>query len=314
MKREGNSLSPVLRQAWDSKTLSTLTRKDDGGLIAREPLVSAIMMITPDELRHGLADVELVNGFMNRFLLAYTERVSILPFGSPVDPQLLRSPVSYLQDSLEKLPTLGALDLGWTRDARELYGAEIYPSLRPLPGRLAAMTARGAPIIRRLAGVYCVSRGDSLLSVEDLNAAKAVWDYSMETVRFVYGGTSFSALAEKMIAAIDEAAEAGLVLTELRDRVTAGHHVAKPVWDAAIRELQLSRQVVAKREETSGRARTRFVAYRRGIKRYKGSDEGFIPLISPVLEGNPVVSAPPLNDGPPAIHTSDERRHERVVL
>jgi len=314
MKREGNSLSPVLRQAWDSKTLSTLTRKDDGGLIAREPLISAIMMITPDELRHGLADVELVNGFMNRFLLAYTERVSLLPFGSPVDPQLLRGPVSYLQDSLEKLPAVGALELGWTTEARELYGADIYPSLRPLPGRLAAMTARGAPIIRRLAGVYCVSRGDTLLSVDDLNAAKAIWDYSMETVRFVYGGTAFSPLAEKMIAAIEEAAESGLALTELRDRVSGGRHVAKAVWNAAIRELQLSRQVVAEREETSGRTRTRFFAYRRIIKGKKGSEGGLIPHNYPVLARNLEFSTPRLYRAPLTTELPDERRRERVVI
>ena len=33
MKRDGNSLSPVLRQAWDGRPLSTLTRKDDGHLV-----------------------------------------------------------------------------------------------------------------------------------------------------------------------------------------------------------------------------------------------------------------------------------------
>jgi len=314
MKRDGNSLSPVLRQAWDSRTLATLTRKDDGGLIAREPLVSAIMMITPDELRHGLADVELVNGFMNRFLLAYTERVSMLPFGSPVDPQLLCRPVSCLQDSLGKLPTTGALELGWTKDAHELYGAEIYPSLRPLPGRLAAMTARGAPIIRRLAGVYCVSRGDSLLSVEDLNAAKAVWDYSMETVSFIYGGTAFSPLAEKMIAAIGEVAESGLALTELRDRVTGGRHIEKPVWNAAIRELQISRQVVAEREQTSGRTRTRFFLYKGINKGKKGSVTDLIPLNYPVLGKHPAVSTLRLNGDPPAMAAADEPRRARMVI
>jgi len=313
MKREGNSLSPVLRQAWDSKTLSTLTRKDDGGLIARAPLVSAIMMITPDELRYGLADGELVNGFMNRFLLAYTERVSMLPFGYPVDPYLLRNPVSHLQDSLEKLPTEGSLELGWTAEARELYGTDIYPSVKALPGRLAAMTARGAPMIRRLAGTYCVSRGDSQLSVEDLNAARAIWDYSIETVRYVYGGTALSPLAQRMIAALDEAAENGITLTALRDRVSGGQHASKPLWDAALRELQLSRQVVAEQEHTGGRARTKLFPIGRGNKGNKPST----PLISHnshPLERKPEFPTSGLNGDHPPRKAADEPRPGRVLL
>lgn len=255
MKRDGNSLSGVMRQAWDGRPLSTLTRKDEGGLIAKEPLVSVIMQVTPDELRTGLGDIELVNGFMNRFVLAWTERVRMLPFGRPVDPDSLRRPVAHLQQSLSKLPAEGKLELDWAPDARDLYASAIYPSLRPLPGRLAAMTARGAPIIRRLAGIYCIARGAVALSVEDLAAAVAIWNYSIASARYIYGGVVFSPLAQQLLDALEAAGDAGLGLTGLRDAV-GGQKIKKPSWDSALRELQLSRQVLAEREKTSGRTRT----------------------------------------------------------
>ena len=287
MKRDGNSLSGVLRQAWDGRTLSTLTRKDDGGLIAKEPHISCVMQVTGEELKKGLGDIELVNGFMNRFLVCYTERVRLLPFGRPVDPVRLGQPVAHLQAALQALAATDAVALGWAPAAIEMYGETIYPSLRPLPGRLAAMTARGAPIIRRLAGIYCVSRGDFTLSVDDLTSAQAIWDYSVASIQYVYGGGVLSALAQRMLDALTEAGDAGLTLTALRIRVAGGQKTGKPEWDAALVELQQGKRVHVSTEQTPGRSKTTLKLAQRGNKVNKGGVEaegGFSPLISPSTE------------------------------
>ena len=286
MKRDGNSLSGVLRQAWDGRTLSTLTRKDDGGLMAKEPHLSCVMQVTGDELRKGLGDIELVNGFMNRFLVCYTERVRLLPFGRPVDRTRLSQPVTHLQAALNALASTGAVELGWTPAATEMYGGTIYPNLRPLPGRLAAVTARGAPIIRRLAGIYCVSRGDFTLSVDDLTSAQAIWNYSVASIQYVYGGGVLSALAQRMLDALTQAGNAGLALTALRSAVS-GHKVGKPDWDAALVELQQGRLVQVSKEGTPGRTKTTLQVAQRGKKGKEGGAEpelGFSPLISPATE------------------------------
>ena len=307
MKRDGNSLSGVLRQAWDGRPLSTLTRKDDGGLIAKEPLVSLTMQVTPDELRKGLGDIELTNGFMNRFIVAWTEQVRLLPFGRPIDDDRLSRPVAQLQAVLQQLPATGALELGWTTEATALYGDEIYPNLKPLSGRLAAMTARGAPIIRRVAAIYCVSRGARTLSVEDLNAAVAHWNYSLESTRYIYGGSVFSALAQRMHDAAERAGDAGLTLTALRDEV-GGHKIAKAEWDAAIRELQLSRLVAADRAGTNGRSKTTLRLAQRGKMGKEATavtSGGLVPLISPLRE--------PMDSGPtpaPLLEIEPRRRSD----
>lgn len=287
MKREGNSLSGVLRQAWDGRTLSTLTVKDGGGLVAKEPHISCVMQVTGDELRKGLGDIELVNGFVNRFLVCYTERVRLLPFGRPVDPARLRQPVAHLQAALATLTATDAVELGWTAAATEMFSDSIYPSLRPLPGRLAAMTARGAPIIRRLAGIYCMSRGDFTMSAADLVSAKAIWDYSVASIQYVYGDGMLSAVAQRMLDALTEADDAGLTLTALRARVAGGQKTGKPEWDAALVELQQGKRVHVSTEQTPGRSKTTLRLAQRGNKVKKGgvdAEGGFSPLISPSTE------------------------------
>jgi hypothetical protein len=217
-----------------------------------------------------------------------------------------------LKTAQQKLPTIGALTLGWEEDARAEYGEKVYPNLRPLPGRLASMTARGAVIIRRLAAIYCVSRGAVAVSLEDLYAAIAIWDYSIQSIKFIYGGTVFSALAQKMLDALERAEAGGLTLTPLRTAV-GGHTVGKPEWDAAIRDLQRSRLVVAAHEKTDGRTKTTLRLAQGGIKGKEStalSRGDLFPLISPAQEVPVVHERPQAPAGPPP----DDRPQVRVVI
>jgi 8-oxo-dGTP pyrophosphatase MutT (NUDIX family) len=62
--RQGNILSAILRQAWDSSKLSTMTRNSP--LTATAPHISLIGHITPDELRAQLTRTDAANGYANR--------------------------------------------------------------------------------------------------------------------------------------------------------------------------------------------------------------------------------------------------------
>src|SRR4029453_2896452 len=61
MAREGNTLSPVMRQAWDGHDLRTLTKSSSARATA--PHISIIGHITRDELRRYLEATEAANGF-----------------------------------------------------------------------------------------------------------------------------------------------------------------------------------------------------------------------------------------------------------
>ena len=64
--RDGNTLSAVLRDAWDRGWLQTMTKTNAAK--ATDAHVSLIGHVTADELRRELSSTEAGNGFANRFL------------------------------------------------------------------------------------------------------------------------------------------------------------------------------------------------------------------------------------------------------
>jgi hypothetical protein len=60
-RREGNTLSPVLRNAWDGGVLRTLTKNSP--VVSTDAHISIIGHITEEELNRQLNEVEMANGF-----------------------------------------------------------------------------------------------------------------------------------------------------------------------------------------------------------------------------------------------------------
>ena len=77
MAREGNTLSPVLRSAWDYGNLRSMTKNSEARATGAH--ISIIGHITKDELRRLLTETEQANGFGNRFLWLAVRRV-LRPF------------------------------------------------------------------------------------------------------------------------------------------------------------------------------------------------------------------------------------------
>ena len=83
LAREGNTLSAIVRQAWDGEPLQTIVRNDP--LRATGASIGIVGHITRDELLRYLTATELANGFANRFLLIAVKRSKLLPFGGALD-------------------------------------------------------------------------------------------------------------------------------------------------------------------------------------------------------------------------------------
>ena len=80
MQRQGNTLSTVIRDAWDCRpVLETLTKKEPTK--ATRPFISIVGHITIDELQESLDRTAMANGYANRFLFAYVHRSKELPLG-----------------------------------------------------------------------------------------------------------------------------------------------------------------------------------------------------------------------------------------
>src|SRR5262249_29028882 len=79
LAREGSTLSAVMRMAWDSDDLRTMTKHSPTR--ATNPHVSLVGHITQQELSKYLSAVEVFNGLGNRILWSCVRRSKHLPFG-----------------------------------------------------------------------------------------------------------------------------------------------------------------------------------------------------------------------------------------
>jgi Protein of unknown function (DUF3987) len=118
MERHGNTLSPVLRNAWDGQRLQTLTKASP--LKATGAHVSIIAHITEAEARARLSRTEMANGFANRFLFCCVKRSKLLPHGGDPDESVLTALSLRFKEAVEFARQVGrvkmtekALD-GWS--------------------------------------------------------------------------------------------------------------------------------------------------------------------------------------------------------
>lgn len=137
MNTETNSLSAVLRLAWDSG-LSTLTRNNP--LRATGAHVSVVCHITEAELRRHLTATEMANGFANRFLWLLTRRSKPLPEGEAVPESSLAPLIEELCHVVNVARQLGQIRRD--EESREMW-AQIYPSLSDGEEGLVGVQVRG---------------------------------------------------------------------------------------------------------------------------------------------------------------------------
>src|SRR5215510_2642719 len=182
MTREGNVLSPTLRDAWDGKDLQPLTRSDP--IRASDPHVSIIGHITEMELRKHLKEVEMSNGLANRFIWLHIERSKIIPSPRGVPPALLAPLIDELRTAVQFASTVG--EMVRDPDAEDLW-ADEYPLLSEgKPGLSGAITSRAEAQVLRLSMLYALMDCSATIKVPHLQAALAFWDYSEQSVSLIF--------------------------------------------------------------------------------------------------------------------------------
>ena len=212
IQREGNKLTSVIRLAWDTGLLRSMTKSP---YKATESHISITTHITLYELQTLLSATDTVNGFANRFLWFLVRRQGSLPFGGNV-PNL-----GFLCDALSMAVAYAksVTRIGWTDAARDVW-AVMYEELADVPpGILGEVMSRGQPHVRRLSGIYAVADGKKDVDVHHLLAAKALWDCSARCARYVFGNSLGNKDAETLLQAIIDAGVKGLSRKEIREDV-----------------------------------------------------------------------------------------------
>lgn len=248
MAGEGNTLSAVIREAWDSGNLSTLTKNSP--MRATGAHVSLIAHVTKDELLRYLTDTECANGFANRFLWLLVRKSKDLPDGGAVPEQTLAT----LAEALSKCAEFAKGGESLRRDtkARDLWHA-VYPALTAeKPGMLGAILSRAQAQALRLSVLYAVLDCSDVIRVEHLKAALAVCDYAEASARSIFGEATGDWVADRIL----EALRGQGPMTETDISGLFQRNVKADRIHRALEMLRRSGLIESVIEETSGRKKT----------------------------------------------------------
>lgn len=247
LKRESNILSPVLRSAWDSGDLKTLTKNQPA--TATGAHVSVIGHITKTELVRQLDATEAANGFGNRFLWCCVRRSKCLPEGGASHEIDFSPEIAELNEAVSFARNTNVLSRD--EEARALW-ASVYPELSEgKPGLLGSMIGRAEAQAMRLACLYALLDQSPRIRSVHLLAALAVWDYCEGSARWIFGDSLGDPVADEILRALRQSPE-GLSRNEI-GRLFSGHRPKKELGRAL---LSLSEQGLATRRKkpTGGRS------------------------------------------------------------
>lgn len=253
MTREGNTLSAVIRQAWDNGMLNTLVKHSPTRATAAH--ISIIGHITADELRRYLDRTEAGNGFANRILWACVRRSRLLPFGGALRDEDLAPARARLAGAVRFARGLGEAQLPFNSEAVDLWAAE-YPDLSEgKTGLLGAVTSRAEAQTVRLALLYALTDCSREIGRPHLEAALALWRYCYDSARFIFGDALGDPVADEILEMLRRC-PVGMTRTEIRDAFGRHKQLDRPLSVL----LQLGVVRTEKVETTGGRPAERWFA------------------------------------------------------
>lgn len=246
--RDGSTLSPIIRQAWDTGNLRTLTKNSPAK--ATNAHISILGHITKEELLRYLDSTEAGNGFGNRFLWLCVRRSKCLPEGGR--PINLNPLIERLHKSIEF--TKSVEEMKRDNGAREIWHA-VYPTLSEgKPGLFGALTSRAEAQVMRLACIYALLDCSPVIRTEHLLASLALWDYVEASVKYIFGNTTGDPVADKILKAV-ESSENGLSREDIYKGVFSAHIKSERISNAIKLLISCGLVSVESVESTGGRPR-----------------------------------------------------------
>jgi Bifunctional DNA primase/polymerase, N-terminal/Primase C terminal 1 (PriCT-1) len=186
MNRQGSTLSPVLRNAWDGVPLGYGRARDESLVPTHH--VALLGHITPIELRQKLTEVDAGNGFANRLLFLAVRRSQLVAF--PVSPDRIVQPFLkplHLAIIEAQAPGVLAFDDA-ARDRWEDFYVEM--AMTPRLGLAGAVTGRHEAQVARLALVYALADRSPSIGVAHLEAAIALAEFARRSAIHALGDST----------------------------------------------------------------------------------------------------------------------------
>jgi hypothetical protein len=192
MARDGNSLSGVLRDAWDGQDLAPMTKANR--IRASAPHIGIVGHVTKDELLRNLNNTEASNGFGNRFVWLIVQRSQELPFPSAPDLTDIQEMARKIGAAIRNGRTFGRLTL--TESSRDAWRAIYHDLSADRPGLAGALLGRAEAQVMRLAGLYALLDGEGTINTVHLKAALAIWEYAEASTKLIFGSSMGDPVAD----------------------------------------------------------------------------------------------------------------------
>ena len=251
-KREGNTISAIIRCLWDNGNLSPLTKNNR--IKASGAHIGIVSHITLAELNQKLEDVETFSGFANRILWTCARRQGLVPFPKPMPADELNKMREELRSIIIKCREIKEMVL--SVDAREMW-VDIYEELsRDHAGLVGACINRAESQVLRLSMIYALLDASSSISVSHLESALAVWQYCEESARFIFAGREVNPYSQKIMDLLQEGGE--MSTTQIYDAFSK--NITKKQMEQAIMELMSQKKIETetKKQPGKGRPKTMF--------------------------------------------------------
>ena len=97
----------------------------------------------------------------------------------------------------------------WSEAARPEWAQAYHELSKPRPGLAGAIAQRGEAQVVRLALIYALLDKSYQIEPVHLRAARAVWDYSEASVRYIFGASLGDEVADTILEALRVAGAAG---------------------------------------------------------------------------------------------------------
>jgi hypothetical protein len=255
MKREGNVVSRIIREAWDDpEVLRTITKHSPTR--ATRPFISIIGHITLEELRRKLDENSMANGFGNRFLYVCVKRSKCLPHGGDLDDDTVGRLGAA---TLEALTAARALARVTMAPAPYELWSEAYGGLTKGKNNLLDyLTNRAAPQTLRLALIYAALDRSAHIEQAHLKAALAAWNYCEASARLIFGDLTGDMIADTILRELRVVGVLGLSRWDLLDLFK--RNVSSSKISTALTQLLGAGKIRCERQATGGRPREMWFA------------------------------------------------------
>jgi hypothetical protein len=248
-KREGNTLSTILKSMWDSGDLDPLTKTTK--IKSTGAHIGICTHITIKELNKKLDETEAFNGFANRFLWCCARRSKLVPFPEPMPEEKLMQLQIELKDIINSVHKFKKMTL--SSEYKKKWG-EVYPEIsKDHDGLVGNVINRAEAQVIRLSMIYALLEAQNEIMLKHLNAALAMWNYCENSARFIFSDHEPDPYANKIVEALKTGPKSKTEFHNLFNR-----KLKREKLNSVLKELIAQGKIKTEKIKTKGKSKRLF--------------------------------------------------------